>query len=79
MGSSLGSPCLGHVISAYLGGQRSRHSSPAPWPVQVFVMEDDDGRMHVRNLSAHRTSNEEEALNLVGGACRGPVGANEMQ
>ncbi len=28
-------------------------------------MEDDDARMHVRNLSAHRTSNEEEALNLV--------------
>jgi hypothetical protein len=28
-------------------------------------MEDDDSRMHIRNLSAHRTTNEEEALNLV--------------
>lgn len=28
-------------------------------------MEDDDSRMHVRNLSIHCTASEEEALNLV--------------
>ena len=32
---------------------------------RVGVLEDDDGRLHMRNLSLHRAGNEEEALNLV--------------
>lgn len=50
---------------AYLG--RLGHATVAGRPPasQVSVMEDDDGRMHIRNLTAHRTANEEEALNLV--------------
>eukprot|EP00887_Chlorella_sp_A99_P006382 scaffold3.g6382.t1 len=32
---------------------------------RVSVLEDEDGAMHVRNLSLHATSNEEEALNLL--------------
>ena len=33
---------------------------------RVAVQEDEEGGLHVRNLSLHRTANEEEALNLVG-------------
>ena len=32
---------------------------------RVAVLEDEEGGMHVRNLSLHPTANEEEALNLV--------------
>ena len=32
---------------------------------RVGVLEDDDGRLHIRNLSLHRVTTEEEALNLV--------------
>ena len=40
---------------------------------RVGVLEDDDGRLHMRNLSLHRAGSEEEALNLVSrraDACR---------
>lgn len=33
---------------------------------QVFFQEDEEGRLHLRNLSAHRAATEEDALNLVG-------------
>jgi hypothetical protein len=33
--------------------------------VQVHMMEDEDNHIHFRNLSIHRATNEEEALNLV--------------
>lgn len=32
---------------------------------KVAIMEDEDSNIHMRNLSIHRASNEEEALNLV--------------
>jgi kinesin family protein 6/9 len=32
---------------------------------RVGVLEDDDGRLHMRNLSLHCAGTEEEALNLV--------------
>lgn len=32
---------------------------------QVIIMEDDDARVHLRNLGVHRVASEEEALNLV--------------
>ena len=32
---------------------------------QVQLLEDEGGRFHLRNLSAHRVATEEEALNLV--------------
>ena len=32
---------------------------------KVAIMEDEDGNIHMRNLSIHRANNEEEALNLV--------------
>ena len=32
---------------------------------RVGVLEDDDGRLHMRNLSLHCATTEEEALNLV--------------
>lgn len=32
---------------------------------RVSLMEDEDGRFHLRNLSAHRASTEEDALNLL--------------
>jgi kinesin family protein 6/9 len=32
---------------------------------RVHVMEDEAGRIHMRNLSMHRAATEEEALNLV--------------
>jgi hypothetical protein len=35
---------------------------------QVFFQEDEEGRLHLRNLSAHRAATEEDALNLVGWA-----------
>lgn len=34
---------------------------------QVHVLEDDDARLHIRNLSLHRCDTEEQALNMVGG------------
>jgi len=34
---------------------------------QVFLQEDEEGRLHLRNLSSHRACTEEEALNLVRG------------
>ena len=33
---------------------------------RVGVLESDDGRLHMRNLSLHCATTEEEALNLVG-------------
>ena len=38
-------------------------------------MEDDDQRVHLRNLGVHRVGSEEEALNLVGicPACQAPA------
>ena len=32
---------------------------------RVHVLEDEAGRIHMRNLSMHRAATEEEALNLV--------------
>lgn len=32
---------------------------------RVHIMEDEDGRLHTRNLSLHNVASEEEALNLV--------------
>ena len=32
---------------------------------RVHIMEDEDGRLHMRNLSLHIVASEEEALNLV--------------
>ena len=32
---------------------------------QVHAMEDEDGRLHMRNLSQHSVASQEEALNLV--------------
>lgn len=32
---------------------------------KVAIMEDEESNIHMRNLSIHRASNEEEALNLV--------------
>lgn len=32
---------------------------------RVHIMEDEDGRLHMRNLSLHTVASEEEALNLV--------------
>lgn len=32
---------------------------------QVYIMEDDDGKTHFRNLAVHRATSEEEALNLL--------------
>ena len=32
---------------------------------RVHIMEDEDGRLHMRNLSLHNVASEEEALNLV--------------
>ncbi len=32
---------------------------------RVSVLEDDEGTVHLRNLSVHRSANEEEALTLV--------------
>jgi hypothetical protein len=34
---------------------------------QVHVLEDDDARLHIRNLSLHRCDTEEQALNMVSG------------
>jgi hypothetical protein len=42
--------------------------APAPEPApaeQVSLLEDDEGRMHLRNLSAQLARTEEEALNLL--------------
>ena len=33
---------------------------------RVHIMEDDEGRLHMRNLSLHAVATEEKALNLVG-------------
>jgi hypothetical protein len=33
--------------------------------MQVSMMEDDQGRVHLRNLSMHRANSEEDALNLL--------------
>ena len=32
---------------------------------RVHIMEDDGGKLHMRNLSLHPVASEEEALNLV--------------
>ena len=32
---------------------------------RVHIMEDEEGRLHMRNLSLHPVASEEEALNLV--------------
>ena len=32
---------------------------------RVHIMEDEDGRLHMKNLSLHIVASEEEALNLV--------------
>jgi hypothetical protein len=38
---------------------------PPPPPPQVIIQEDEEGRVHLRNLSCHPAASEEEALNLV--------------
>lgn len=34
-------------------------------PAQVTMLEDEDGNIHMRNLSMHRAQTEEDALNLL--------------
>lgn len=38
---------------------------PSPPCSKVSLMEDEEGSVHLRNLSMHRVNNEEEALNLL--------------
>lgn len=38
---------------------------PSPPRSKVSLMEDEEGSVHLRNLSMHRVNNEEEALNLL--------------
>ena len=38
--------------------------TPTPSP-QVTLLEDEDGYIHLRNLSMHRANSEEDALNLL--------------
>lgn len=42
--------------------QMTRHM----WCLQVYIQEDEEQRIHFKNLSVHRAASEEEALNLVG-------------
>lgn len=48
------------------GGLKSANEASYARRPQVVVQEDDEGRIHLRNLSRHRAATEEEALNLVG-------------
>lgn len=45
---------------------------------QVSIQEDEEGRMHTRNLSLHRCDIEEQALNMVGGAGGAGAGGQRL-
>ena len=48
------------------GREPEPEPEPEPAPAeQVSLLEDDEGRMHLRNLSAQLARTEEEALNLL--------------